>query len=104
MPHKSNNVWPYSRQTHLHEHKGICKMSNERLVDRFFAGFFAVIMLLLMWQDSRLAKWLIVGVSAVGCVSLCWVRQYLSKDGLVILAITFLGAIVLGLINLVYLS
>ncbi len=79
-------------------------MSNEHRIEQLLVGFFVAMMLFMIWADSLLAKLLLLAVSALCCVSLFWLRRYLSKNGLIVLIITLLIAIASVLINLFFLS
>lgn len=79
-------------------------MSNRQKVEQLLIGLFTVMLLVSIWTDSVLTKLILLAIAVSGCVSLLWLRRYLSKEGLVISTISFLGMVVFLLINLFFLA
>lgn len=69
------------------------------MAERFLAILIAVLFLLLIWSDEFFVKLAMLFTSAIGCVSLIWLRRYLGRDGTLIFAFTFIFAIAITLFN-----
>ncbi len=78
------------------------KPSAESRVEAFLSVIMALALLLLLWGDVMPVKLMMLAISISTLVSLIWLRRYLSREGAIIFAFTFVFISGAVLFNLIY--
>ncbi len=79
-------------------------VTDEQKAEEFLSALLGILFLLLLWVDVKFVKLLMLTISTFTLISLLWLRRYLSKNGTVIFAFTFVLAIVAIVFNLIFFS